>query len=108
MTDSGDLDALRQRLIEVGGIQSAKAVLAGWEAKARTAKACTARKEPWPAWSTGELLAAALILHDHDMLTDLGYSHAEALERLRHELSMSTAEATRAFADLAWKVASDA
>ncbi len=105
MTDSGDLNSLRQRLIEAGGIRPVQAILADWEARARTARACNARREAWPAWSTGELLAAALILGDGDMLAELDHTPEEALERLRHELGMDSIEVVRAFADLAWKVA---
>lgn len=39
-------------------------------------------EEPWPAWSTGELLAVALVLNRHDILTDMGYTIVRALQRV--------------------------
>ena len=38
--------------------------------------------EPWPAWSTGEILAVALVLNRHDVITDMGYTIVRALQRV--------------------------
>ena len=57
-----------------------------WLDKAQFARTCTDRDEPWPAWSTGEVLAVAVILRDTAMLTRLGYTEVEALDRLRYDI----------------------
>ena len=36
----------------------------------------------WPAWSTGETLAVALVLNDHAALTSCNYTIAEAFDRV--------------------------
>ncbi|WP_280764199.1 hypothetical protein [Prescottella agglutinans] len=57
--------------------------------------------EPWPAWSTGELLAVALILNDEQRLQALGYTADQAVNRLRFDLQLPTvAEAAERFAEL--------
>jgi hypothetical protein len=56
-----------------------------WLAKARRA-ASLPDGARWPAWSTSELLAVALIVEDDDMLVSMDYDRTEALERLRHEI----------------------
>jgi hypothetical protein len=38
---------------------------------------------PNGAWSTGEQLAVALVLDDHDHLGEMGYTVLEAAERVR-------------------------
>ncbi len=70
-----------------------------WLAKAMHA-GNLAPGEPWPAWSTGEVLAVAVILHRDDMLADLGYTEEEALERLRHEIGADRDEGRAFFTDL--------
>ena len=58
-----------------------------WLSKARFAAALSPG-EPWPAWSTGEVLAVALILGDTDELAAMGYTREEALNRLRYDLGL--------------------
>lgn len=55
--------------------------------------------EPWPAWSTGECLAVALILGDVDMLQAMEYTAEEAMHRLRFDLGLNI-ETTRTVFDL--------
>lgn len=38
--------------------------------------------EKWPAWSTGETLAVALVLNNHKALTAQGCTMVEAFDRL--------------------------
>jgi len=57
--------------------------------------------EPWPAWSTGELLAVAVILHDTQQLAAMQYTRDEALERLRHDIGLpNIADAATVFDSL--------
>jgi len=72
---------------------------ADWLAKAVHA-ANLAEDEPWPAWSTGEVLAVALILGRGDMLDAEGYTEDEALERLRHDIGASPDEVRTFFTGL--------
>lgn len=44
--------------------------------------------DAWPGWSTGELLAVALVLNNHRALANLGYTIVEAFDRLDGELSV--------------------
>jgi hypothetical protein len=69
--------------------------LADWSRKARFA-ASLRPDQPWPAWSTGELLAVALILHDERMLTALEYTRREALDRLRYDIGAPSVDAAEA------------
>lgn len=71
---------------------TADRLLADWLAKARLIRSMPAG-EMWPAWSTSETLAVAVILDDTDMLAASDYSTIEALERLRHEIGEPTAGA---------------
>lgn len=73
----------------------ASRMLDSWLAKARLVHSLR-DGELWPAWSTGELLAVALIVEDNDMLADLGYTRTEALERLRHEIDEPSVRAAAA------------
>lgn len=74
---------------------------ADWLAKARIARLLRQAGQLLPAWSTGELLAVGLILDDPVLLAWLDYTTAEALERLRFDLELPTAEDAReAFAQL--------
>lgn len=86
-------------------------LLADWLGKAHHAIWCNANGEPWPAWSTGEILAVALLLNDDEELTAMAYTRDEALDRLRWDLGdpssgrvlpqpISRAEAAAALADL--------
>ena len=50
-------------------------------ARARWARACN-NGHPSAAWSTGEQLAVALVLNDHQHLADRGYTVAEAAQRV--------------------------
>ena len=70
-------------------------MLQDWLSQARYA-ASLPLNQPWPAWSTGELLAVALILEDDDMLAALDHTADEALERLRHEINEPTRAAAAA------------
>lgn len=47
--------------------------------------------EDWPAWSTGEKVAVALVLNDHAALYFLGYTMAGAFDRLDGELTVQQA-----------------
>jgi hypothetical protein len=67
-------------------------MLADWLGKAKLAVWLSARGKPWPAWSTGECLAVALILDDVDGLRWLGYTRSEALERLRFDIGEPTVD----------------
>lgn len=72
-------------------------MLANWLAKAKLAQSL-GPDEPWPAWSTGECLAVALILDDRAELTAMGYTADEALERLRWDIgAASVGEAYEVF-----------
>lgn len=73
---------------------------ADWPAKAAHASRLDLTGTPWPAWSTGETLAAALILNRADILADPDYTEDQALDRLRHDLGASPAEARAFFAHL--------
>jgi hypothetical protein len=64
-----------------------------WIAKARYARTCQRADEPWPAWSTGEELAVALILQDTGRLESMEYTVQQALDRVRHDLHLDTWEA---------------
>lgn len=68
---------------------------ADWLGKARLGRRLTEAKELLPAWSLGELLAVGLILDDQALLGLLGHTTAEALERMRFDLELPTAEAAR-------------
>ncbi len=84
-----------------------RAMLEDWLARARVAKSLR-HDEPWPAWSTGETLAVALILDDATRLADEDYTRAEALERLRHEIGEPTVAAAGAvFAQLRDRLAAE-
>jgi hypothetical protein len=57
--------------------------------------------EKWPPWSTGEILAVALILDDAGMFIALDITKQEALDRLRYDLELpDIVGAARWFADL--------
>ncbi|MGB2720380.1 MAG: hypothetical protein WBG53_19460 [Rhodococcus sp. (in: high G+C Gram-positive bacteria)] len=72
-----------------------------WLDKARFARTCNDRDEPWPAWSTGEVLAVAVLLRDTAMLTRLGYTEVEALDRLRYDIGKPDLDtAAQWFADI--------
>jgi len=43
----------------------------------------------WPAWSTGEMLAVALVLNRFDVLDELSWTIVEAMDRLDGELSVA-------------------
>jgi hypothetical protein len=45
----------------------------------------------WPAWSTGEVLIVAIVLNDHEMLTQEGYTIAQAYDRV--DLDVATLRA---------------
>lgn len=67
-------------------IDPTQRLLDDWLDKARLVHSLS-EHELWPAWSTGGLLAVAVIVEDDAMLADLGYdTRREALERLRHEI----------------------
>lgn len=72
--------------------------LDSWLSKARLIRSQPAG-EPWPAWSTGEILAVAVLLDDTDHLAAEGYTTDEALERLRFEIDEPTIPAARAVFD---------
>jgi hypothetical protein len=70
---------------------TADEVLDDWLVKARYARALPAG-ELWPAWSTGEVLAVAIILDDMDRLEATGYTLPEALDRLRFDIGQASIE----------------
>ena len=76
---------------------AAEGFFADWVAKARLARRLTEAEAPWPAWSMGECLAVAVILDDEEELRSLSYTRAEAIERLRYDLCLDTAQAEEAF-----------
>jgi len=49
--------------------------------------------------STGESLTAALVLNRHDWLTEMGYSIAQALDRIDSETTQHLADAARCIAE---------
>lgn len=49
--------------------------------------------------STGESLTAALVLNRHDWLTEMGYSIAQALDRIDSETIQHLADAARCVAE---------
>ncbi|OZC96125.1 hypothetical protein CH275_26665 [Rhodococcus sp. 06-235-1A] len=65
-----------------------------WLDKARFARACDKLGEPWPAWSTGEVLAVAVLLRDTATLTRLGYTEVEAHDRLRYDIGKPDLDTT--------------
>lgn len=68
-----------------------------WVAKARLVRTLR-QDQPWPAWSTGEVLAVALLLDDEEQLAAMEYTRQEALERLRFDLGVpSTTAAAEVF-----------
>ena len=74
---------------------------ANWLDKARFARICNENGEKWPPWSTGEILAVALILDDAGMFIALDITKQEALDRLRYDLELpDIVGAARWFADL--------
>lgn len=73
---------------------SAERYAIDWHDKATFARACDKRGEPWPAWSTGEVLAVALILRDTTRLATLDYTEAQALERLRPHIGKPDLDTT--------------
>lgn len=60
-----------------------------WLAKAHFARRCNDLAEPWPAWSTGELLAVAVTLQDMRKLADLELhrSRCPGTSSVRHRLT---------------------
>jgi len=67
--------------------------LADWLGRARLARKLRAAGELLPAWSTGELLAVAVILDDAELLADLDYTTTDALDRLRFDIGAASVEA---------------
>lgn len=61
---------------------------AQWLVKAQSALHCDREGRPWPAWSLGDTLAVAVLLHAGERLIDLDYTEVEALDRLRHDIDM--------------------
>lgn len=61
-------------------------------ARARWARA---HNDGWPkaAWSTGEKFAVALVLDKITAIAEMGYSRAEAVERLSYDIGGSVADA---------------
>ncbi|MFY2787454.1 hypothetical protein [Rhodococcus sp. MALMAid1271] len=72
-----------------------------WLDKAQFARTCNELGEPWPAWSTGQHLAVAVLLQDMRKLADLDYTEVDALERLRYDVDLPDLNAAAQwFADL--------
>lgn len=74
------------------GRMTAARHLDDWLSKARLVRSLP-DGEPWPAWSTGETLAVALIVGDEQRLADEGHTLVEALERLRYDIGEPSAGA---------------
>ena len=66
-------------------------MLADWMEKARLVRSLR-NGELIPAWSTGELLAVALLLGDDELLASMDYDYRGALERLRWDLRLDSVE----------------
>ena len=50
------------------------------------------RGEPlrrWPGWSTGELVAVALVLNDHQALKALAFTVCEAFDRVSGDFTVA-------------------
>ena len=71
-----------------------------WTTRARFARECRELSEPLPAWSTGELLAVAVINEDQELLDQLDYTFHEALDRIRYDIGASLAVATQIIASI--------
>ena len=56
--------------------------------KAQFARTCNELGEPWPAWSTGQHLAVAVLLQDMRKLAELDYTEVDALERPRYDIEL--------------------
>jgi hypothetical protein len=72
---------------------SAQRYATDWLIKAEFARSCNGRNAPWPAWSTGDTLAVAVLLRDTAALAALGFTEVEALQRLRHDIGASDLDA---------------
>lgn len=57
-----------------------------WLLRAQRAVALNHAGELWPAWSSGEILAVALILDDDARIEDLAGDRDRALDVLRYDL----------------------
>jgi hypothetical protein len=44
--------------------------------------------ETWPGWSTGEILAVAIVLNRADVLHEFSYTLVEAFDRIEGEISV--------------------
>jgi hypothetical protein len=80
---------------------SAQRYATDWLTKAQFARSCNERNAPWPAWSTGDTLAVAVLLCDTTALAALDCTEVEALQRLRHDIGAPDLDAAvRWFAKL--------
>ena len=81
-------------------VENRDRTVADWAARARFARECRDLGELLPAWSTGELLAVAVINNDVALFEELDYSRDEAVERLRFDLGATTDVAEEIFRDI--------
>ena len=99
MSESAEHNPTMARLQALAA-ETRRRLPAEWLAKARHVRRLRPG-ERWPAWSTGELLAVALIVGDDEQLAAMDYTQTEALDRLRYEIGEPSVEAAAAvFADL--------
>lgn len=97
---------LQQWLMSQSG-RTRSGLLADWLDKARHVYQLPA-DEPWPAWSSGEVLAVGLIVGDDTVLANAGYTRDQALDRLRCEIGDDSIDAARqTFAELRQRLHSD-
>jgi hypothetical protein len=72
---------------------SAQRYATDWLTKAEFARSCNERNAPWPAWSTGDTLAVAVLLRDTATFATLDCTEGEALQRLRHDIGAPNLDA---------------
>jgi hypothetical protein len=72
---------------------SAQRYATDWLTKAEFARSCNERNAPWPAWSTGDTLAVAVLLRDTATFAALDCTEGEALQRLRHDIGAPNLDA---------------
>lgn len=81
-------------------VENRDRTITDWTARARYARESRELGELLPAWSTGELLAVAVINDDRALLEELDYTREDAVERLRYDIGATTADAEQVIADI--------
>ncbi|MDF3313453.1 hypothetical protein P3H15_52120 [Rhodococcus sp. T2V] len=72
----------------------------GWITRARFAQESRELGELLPAWSTGELLAVAVINDDTALFEELDYTREQALERIRFDIGATPEVAEEIIRDI--------